>query len=509
MAMIIDIQTFYHEILFRSRKMCLHHHHHRHGRYYKQDLLNHSDHLQHSPIRFQWVNFFDCSFPMAIRQILWLMYSLYEVFRENMIYYLLKTGNGQWFFTLDRVAYEFVNLTRFNADIFISWGSLAWFYLYLLLSLNYTDIVDYRIIEHLNEIIVGIWQQFWQQNPMFNIDFSWTTLCTNKVQNVRKFFYYLNRNKIKMRTDYNDGDDVDDEKKSKSHSNLIYLNEQNRLQILKFMVVNEILRTQIVGTTLVFLLLGTFVYIINVYSRYTIIGIIMLFVHFFIQLSLILDVVKQGFFVVFSLKIICSVYNILFNHCSTRIHQLRTQMQKFNTKHGYRLVADVEVIYFRLHQIRKYHNRLTQFIAYFNHRFISRILFTFMLTNLPPNIYMITYIWLNPADFINQLFINCTIALQLIALLFFIWPMMKLNASIYSFAKYLFPLQIVSQQQQPKCMMNEDHRSSIRIIKHKIKLLQFYEQTHSESKFVIGFTIGPLDLVTRYIAYKVRLKILN
>lgn len=416
----------------------------------------------------QDVKYYFCHRPFDKRSLtqwnyLWLAYSVYEVLRENITAYSLYSGDYR-FFAFDLVAEQFSQNTKFPEFFFVAFGGLAFFYFWLLCALHYSNLLDYTIMYHLQEIIIGNWTDFWASNAELKFKFS------QSIRHLRKIFSILKKAEIHF--------------KSKFTGNLALLSEKNRFQLLLNQLTNEVFQAMITAVTVVCLALGTVFYCTLSYRAYSLPGFLFFTTHMITQAALNLHCIKLGFFSVFTLKVFCFVYRLLFRQVTDSIKTLR--------RHSVNVSSPART-FDRLLSLQVSHNRLVAFILHLNCTFISPLLFTVCLVVCPTNVYMITYITLHPLNWINELFIVTIMVFQFTALFLLIVPMIQLRSSVSPFGCSLISL-LASHPTTSK---------NLPLIRLKLKLSTFYEQAvlHETT-----FTVGSLGPVSANSVYKVSKK---
>ncbi len=187
-----------------------------------------------------------CSGQLPLLDYLWLLYACYEVFRENMTAYVLATSeednprSQHLFFRFDLVAAQFSANTGFNGYFFLAFGSLAVFYLYILIALQYSGMIDLKIAAVLLEMVAGSWEEFWRCNPHLRFNLSWNPaknwatarglIRTLKNCDIR---FSRRRNSI-VNSDESDG-------------LMTYLSDKQRLRVLLTMLSGEVNQATVIG----------------------------------------------------------------------------------------------------------------------------------------------------------------------------------------------------------------------------------------------------------------------
>lgn len=194
---------------------------------------------------------------LPIRDRCWILYACYAVLRENMTALVLGLGlrKESLFFQFDLVAALFSLNTGFNAYFFLAFGSLAVYYFYALVSLQYSNMLDRVIASALRQMVVGSWADFWRWNPQFRFALSWN-LAKNWAT-LRKLLGALKssgtirfgQHQVRFEEeDHHTGDGGDGRGGDDTCGFLVYLNDRQRLKILLTMLMGEVNQALIVST---------------------------------------------------------------------------------------------------------------------------------------------------------------------------------------------------------------------------------------------------------------------
>lgn len=205
-------------------------------------------------------------------------------------------------------------------------------------------------------------------------------------------------------------------------------------------------------------------------SKHSWFGIILIELDIVHLLILLMLALKICFFVANTSSVIFLVYishlNELNRCLSTTLYQLK-QCRRLQS----RLIKAMLVFH-------EEHNRIVHYILYSNHKFWSDILFAFVVSQIPINVYFNEYLFFRPNDLQESiLLIEFITVLQIVSVLVSLYPMAHLSNCVHRFSGYL-----PTMQQYLKCP------------RMRIQNLAHFESLVGAKR--VAFSVGPLGQLT-------------
>lgn len=134
------------------------------------------------------------------------------------------------------------------------------------------------------------------------------------------------------------------------------------------------------------------------------------------------------------------------------------------------------------------HTRICAHVLYGDQKIWSMMMFSFLTTNVPANVYFITHLLFDQLPIFEQLFYSVIMLIQLVAAVFILLRLAKNSKLIHQFDRYIPAIQqMLTGHQYLHCK------------------LKFDQLMHRLTTGKYGMTVGPVFLVTYESVVKVRL----
>lgn len=200
----------------------------------------------------------------------------------------------------------------------------------------------------------------------------------------------------------------------------------------------------------------------------------------------------------YNVRLFALVYGRQFDEVRRKVSHLLRYLKLYNLK-------VVQTYRVALGKIIEEHVTITRRLSYLNRQVVSREFFIFLIMNLPFNIYLVTRIILGRPPqaivvMINLIQLFCGGAAAHAAI--------TLNRKTYNGAAVYVPLQqsipVFSRGSNDEGG-EEVKKSNSKCIADKFRVMVLYEELTLEGgrAMALGFTAGPLGLITAYATFKV------